>query len=103
MPRLAAELTEPTLEGPNVAPIDVCRVTLVCWFGSGRERGLLGREHVVQLSISRPGRPLAEPIISLYIVLDLLGLGRDSLLWRHTSAIHPTNRFRARDGWASSW
>ena len=65
--------------------------------------GLLGREHVVQLSISRPGRPLVEPIISLYIVLDLLGLGRDSLLWRHTSATHPTNRFRARDGWASSW
>ena len=52
---------------------------------------------------NRGPAPPARPRNAYYLVLDLLGLGRDSPLWPYTSVTFPTNRFRARDGWASSW
>lgn len=53
--------------------------------------------------IDRGPAPPARPRNAYYLVSDLLGLGRDSPLWPYTSVTFPTNRFRARDGWASSW
>ena len=52
---------------------------------------------------SRARRASTATSYAYYLVLDLLGLGRDSPLWPYTSVTFPTNRFRARDGWASSW
>ena len=75
MPRLAAELAQPTLGCPKRAPIDVPRATLVCGLGCGRESGVLSHIHVAQLSISGAGPPLRHAIISRYLVLICLGWG----------------------------
>lgn len=75
MPRLAAELAYPTPGGPKRAPCDVRRVSLARGLGPGPESGVLGRVHVVQLSISPGLDPLGHAAISLYLVLICLGWG----------------------------
>jgi len=78
MPRLAAELAQPTPSGHKRAPFDVRRVTPACGVGPGRESGVSGRVHVVQLSISRLGPPLGHATISLYLVLICSGWGMNA-------------------------
>ena len=75
MPRLAAELAQPTPGGPKRAPIDVGRDTLAYGLGCGRKSGVLSHLRVTQLSISGAGPPLGHATISLYLVLICLGWG----------------------------
>ena len=75
MPRLAAELAQPTPGGPKRDPIDVGRDTLAYGLGCGRKSGVLSHLRVTQLSISGAGPPLGHATISLHLVLICLGWG----------------------------
>ena len=75
MPRLAAELAQPTPGGPKRAPINVPRVTLACGLDYGRESGVLSHLRVTQPSVSRARPPLGHATISLYLDLICLGWG----------------------------
>ena len=75
MPRLAAELAQPSPGGPKRAPIDAPRATLVCGLGCGRKSGVLSHIRVAQLSISGASPPLRHATISRYLVLICFGWG----------------------------
>ena len=103
MPRLAAELAQPTPGGPKRAPFDVRRVTLACWLGPDRERGLLSHLRVAQLSVSVAGPPLGHATISLYLVFSCLGWGMEASPGVNVSVPDLPGTHLARGGRSITW